>query len=289
MTTHATVMRPFATAAYSRIAAARSASAKRPATGRSARRFSASALVSDETDRADRDGVAGDAAAARVAEHLRGADHRVVVVEGLALPLEDDARDAPRRLVAHLQQRVDHLPRREVAREPESPRRAEGAAHRAADLRRETDRETTGHVQRNAHRLGERAVGRAEQILHEAIGRIGDALDDLEAVEGERRFERFPLRARERAARRRARAGHVREVLGEVATRLVVAQGDTVRRRVRDEVGRAHPEEVREPAHLARPERARRRQLRERVLAKLRRRHRTAQRRSSARMASSRS
>ena len=77
-------------------------------------------------DGRDRDAVAAHARAAGIAQHLRGADHVVVVLEGLALALEHDARDRPlRRLAADGEHLLDHLPGLEVAREAEPARLAE--------------------------------------------------------------------------------------------------------------------------------------------------------------------
>src|SRR5690606_40120862 len=126
----------------------------------------------------------------RIAEDRRGADHLVVVVEGLALALEDRARDAARRVVAHGDERGDHLPRGEVPRQPEPPGRAEVAAHRAADLRRGTNAEAALLVERDPHRLGERSVRRSEEVLDEVVEGIGDPVDELETLAIEERVDR---------------------------------------------------------------------------------------------------
>ena len=93
-------------------------------------------------DRADRDRRRTDRRAVRAAQQVGRRHHAVVVQERLAHPHEDRPGDPPplrADQLARLDELVDHLPGLEVAPARHPRRRAEDAAHRAADLRRQAD------------------------------------------------------------------------------------------------------------------------------------------------------
>src|SRR5262249_15324575 len=129
---------------------------------------------------ADGDPVAPDPRARGMAEEGGGLHYVVIVLERLALPLEDDAGHRPlRRLAADRQALPDHLPGLEVAREAEPARLAERAGERAADLRRDADAPSRP-LERDADGFERAAVGRPEEVLHERVDLASPAIDDVE-------------------------------------------------------------------------------------------------------------
>src|SRR5207302_516892 len=78
-------------------------------------------------------------------------------------------RGRRRYIITHGHELRDDLPRLEIARKAELSGRAEVAAHRATGLARETNGEASFTLERNSHRLRERAIIEAEEGLHETV------------------------------------------------------------------------------------------------------------------------
>ncbi len=199
----------------------------------------------DEADGGDGDRFRGDAAAAGMREDLGGADDVGVVVERFALALENGAGDGARRFVAHGDELGDDLPAFEMAREAEAAGRAEIAGHRAAGLAGEADGEAAFFLERNAHRFSDRAVGKSEEVFHEAVGWIRGAFDDLGALAIDELRDRDFDAARD-GARGRIAVASVGDGVGEDAAGFGVADCDVVRAEVRCEVFGEQAEDVRD-------------------------------------------
>ena len=113
----------------------------------------------------DRDAVGPDARAAGIAQDAGRLDHRLVVLERLALALEHDARErALGRLAADREHLLDDLPGLEVAQEAQPAGLAEAAAEGAADLRRDAHAEARP-LERDAHGLEHAAVRERNRYL----------------------------------------------------------------------------------------------------------------------------
>ena len=146
--------------------------------------------------RADRDVPHVDGLRARLGEDPDGPDHPLDVGERLPHPLEEDPVDASAsgQVRAERPHLLDFdLPRLQVAREAHAASGAEGARERAPDLRADARGEPSLPLQRDAHRLDDRAVGQAEGVLDEGIDRArapldlldpGDVADRTSRVEG---------------------------------------------------------------------------------------------------------
>ena len=94
------------------------------------------------------------------------------------------------REVAGLDPLVDDLPGGQVPPGRHPGRGAEGAAHRAADLRRETDAHRARLVERDQDRLDRQAVAGQEPELLEAVGRRGRRLVERQPGQGADRVAR---------------------------------------------------------------------------------------------------
>jgi hypothetical protein len=177
----------------------------------------------EQPHRRDRDRLGPNPPAAGIAQDLRGPDDRVVVVQRLSLPHEHRAgHPRPvRKLVPHGQERRDHLPGPQVAAQAQPPRRAEHALHRAAHLAAQAHRERAGLLQGDPHRLGQGAVRRAEQVLHEAVVGILDPIDDLEPPPLEAIHDLLDERSRQRLAGRERVVLSVADEVREQPTALI--------------------------------------------------------------------
>ena len=119
----------------------------------------------DPADRGDRGAAVGDP---DVGQALAGGKHVVEVEHRLAHAHEHAVVIAPvRRKCKRL---VDDLRRRQVAREPHAPGRAEGARQRTARLRGDADRAPPVAIA-HQHRLQRAVIGGREQRLDGAVAR----------------------------------------------------------------------------------------------------------------------
>ena len=163
--------------------------------------------LGQEAHRRDRDAVGADPGARGVAQDARGLDDVVVVLEGLALALEDGAGQRPLgRLAADGERLLDHLPRLEVPEEAEAAGLAEGAAEGAADLRGEAHAPAR-LLEGDAHRLEDAPVAGAEEVLDERVDGAAPAVDHLEPVEAAPRAQLGREGLRQAAHARRGRPG----------------------------------------------------------------------------------
>ena len=98
-----------------------------------------------------------------VVKDAKSLDGGVEVSERLALAHEDDARHALAEVSRNVKNLIDHLLRREGAREPCESRGAECAAHGASCLRGDADGELV-------------AVGHADSLHGDAVGELQEVL-----------------------------------------------------------------------------------------------------------------
>src|SRR5579885_1116036 len=163
--------------------------------------------VGHEPDGRDRDAPGRDRVAPGGRENLARRAHRLVVGERLAHAHEHDVGHGRRSRHVPAGAHLPHdLGRPQVAHEPHARGGTEGAAHAAAGLARDAEREPV--AARDEHALDRGGTGQMEEELARAVGRRHDRRW-REALEREVR--------REAGAQRSRQARHVLEAAGAAA------------------------------------------------------------------------